>query len=492
MDPETQRNGLANQLEADSAMTRVRNLQEGALWLLAGCGAAALAQFNDGELPALALSHSQAITDSLNSADSLLIGLGAIGLTTATVGRGALRIASNKDPRFHAIDLLSDRELTFSVGRTPAFLRKVAAGRWPVMASAVVGLTALFGAIGNEIQDGPNRPIDAVVRMFPGGEDASIIVQHADAMPMLDSDLSRDFTLRVVQEAEVNSISTTPFVVSLGHISSDDEVDKGESTLAYGLPVDPTSPVYWDGNMGCEDIPIIIDTASGYEVGQKGLALQGSTVEIVGEATDMSAINRVGIIADIKAVQTCFEKSPNVSGIVLDSSKQDTQSIAELANAGINESMTAITVDDMRRNSEEFWQNNVKPLTNIFALVAGVVNYIAISINISDRLHRNRRELVTKLEEGVSPSVIGSMEMARNMKELPLATVLGTVASWAVSPFISLAVLGTQSSVGVREVLAGAGVVFGSSVIALAGKVGTQKRIFKSLGLRSTNAKGGM
>lgn len=479
--------GLSARFESDLNSQRRTGLITGIGMAAAGAAILGASRLpGQAELPSAVFPYSGEVADAINGVDTVLSAVGVVGLSSALVGVGALKVAGYYDQRAGAIDALTDRELTPELRRRSALLSMLAAGRWPIMGSAVVALTSLFGAIGNEIEVGPNRPIDAMVEIFPGADNSQVVVQYGSAMPMVDSHISPQLTENLVSEARVRGVAAMPYVINLGAISDGREES---NTLTFGVPMGEGDPANWDVGSSCDSFPIIIDSSSGIELGQQGVVLNGSPTEVIGTVDGSSAINRIGVIADIEAVQVCLEKNPTTTGVAIDAPDGMTQEIIELANQTIGETVTSISSDDLRSNSQEFWRNNVKPLTNIFALIAGIVAYVSISRDISDRLFRNRRELKMKLEEGVPSAAIAAMETARTMKELPLATLLGTAAAWAASPLISMAVLGTQAVVGMKEAMAGAGVVFGSSVIALARKVGTRNRIHRSLGANNSTGR---
>lgn len=428
------------------------------------------------------LPFSEPAMNALNNVDNVLEAAGAVGLTASLFAVGALKIAAARNPQLEAIDKTTSADLSPGGSARPhRWLRRLAAGRLPVIASLAAGLTMLSGAIDQEITKGPTDSITAVAENFPGGQDTRLIVQDATALPMTQSTVTGVLTGAIINEASERGIDAMPFVENLGAVTSNDEV---LTSITYGMPTPADSPLNWEASDGCEVIPVMVDSKSGLELGQDDVRLQGVPVEIVGEVSGMSAINRVGIAADLNAIQQCIEKgNPNFYGVALDASVQEAQEILVKANANIGEVAAAISLDDYKQNSEDFWEKNVKPLTNIFALIASTLAFVSIANDISMRILRSRPQLANILATGISHNQIRLMETARALKEVPLATLLGFGGSVIASSAISAVVFGTQAAVGIREGLAGAGAVFLSSLGALFAKVGTKAKIYKSVGL---------
>jgi len=154
------------------AMSRFR-VGVGVVFML--CAMAVVAVLASGTWVSGALSRPMAfrplVQDALNHVQDVLAVAGAVLLALALVG--ATKVAAAGSPRAAQVDSWSSHEMTDLGHRRAGPLRRFLpagfAGGVPAVAAAGVCLAILTTSIGNEVSNGPNRPIVAVLdRVAPG------------------------------------------------------------------------------------------------------------------------------------------------------------------------------------------------------------------------------------------------------------------------------------------------------------------------------------
>jgi len=431
----------------------------------------------------LDLPYIEPVMIAINGVDNALELAGTVGLPTAIAIVGLNKIRALTKPKASLADQLSGGEMTATNSnedkklRIP-ILRRLGTGKFPVVTFAAAAIASLTAAIGTEVTEGPSRPIYTIAQHTPGGVEGQLIVQNDGAMPMVQSVLSAELTRNIMQEAKNRGVNAALIAQNLGTIT-----DKGNNrtSLTFGLPLPDNSPAQWSPEQTCEVLPLIIDEKAAISKGSQDIELQGATVKIVDTINDLSAINRIGAIADIDAVQTCLEKSNNAYAVALDADSEQVKEILTVANSETQEQATVISFEKYQENSAAFWEKNVKPITNIIALMSGVMAFVSIGGNISLRIARNRRELGTLLASGVTEKYIRWVETLRALKDATTASVLGASAAVVTSSFVSMAVYGMKASVGVKEAMVGAGTVLIGSISAILARLGTSRKVQRSI-----------
>lgn len=419
------------------------------------CGMAAtgvlIAGSLDDERFAQEMPFSETAQNVVNSVDDVLGTTGTIVLPASLLGIGAVKLGAVRSSRLRSIDKRSSQELSDDGHSRPGVvrrsLRSVAAGSMPVVVGASAAVGALTTGIGTEITEGPSRPITSLDN-FAKGE--SMIVQYEGAMPMLESKLSEGLADSVTQSAAAHDIGVT--AVSLGLHSL---VYKGDSRTALTLGVSESRLPYELRSSDCDDIPVLVDEAARIENGAT-IHLNGIETYVVGEAKDISATNRIGVVMSQEALENCINKNDEVQShaLVLDTDLVSAQEVLDDANAS-DEIATVISKDRYVENSEDFWESNVKPITNTLALVGLMTSFIAMGGNAVSRMLRNRRELAAKLAAGESVNRFRVTELVRAAKDGVLGSTVGVTAAAALTVPVNALESGMRAGLGLHEAMVG-------------------------------------
>lgn len=434
------------------------------LWLGLGATALAIGLGAVGIMADGAASHSTFsysvpfypnAQKAINSVDGILadIGEGLVPLSFLTAG-GLMVAASRKKGSAESINNWSSTELSDDENKNTKrkqIMKHVAAGSIPVLASLGAGLATFSSSIGEAITNGPSRPIEALGNIAPGN---SWIVQDANAMPMVQSNLSANLVSSIIKTAKTENVKATPFNLNLGDFQY-----KGQNftSLAIGIEASKSSPIYWNDSQGCNTVPVSIDKVSAIPI-DSTIKLDGVNANIVEETSNISAINRVGIVMDAEAMATCINQEPNnMHAVVIDSSVAEAQKILGEANTN-DEPATVITKQQYIKNSADFWRANVKPITNVLSLVSLGLAGVAMAGAAGARLYRNKRQWAQKLADGMSMNVIRSTELMRGVKEGIAASVIGVTGATLITPIVGIFESSFKPGAGYKEWFVGGAV----------------------------------
>lgn len=446
-----------------------RLLIGGAFVGMAAAAAFGMSELHDSETHITAdVPFIQEVQDVVSNIDDGIKVVGEVGLVGAFTAIGGVKIASRWNPTAKAIDFASSREASrdgkngSALGRR--VLRATFAGSIPVLASVGAGLGAFTGAIGTEVSEGPSRPIEAFGDLAPG---QAMIVQYDGAMPMVQSSINPQLGKAVQLEAARRNVPSTPIDLNLGSLTRQD--GQKFSDLTIGVNVPEYSPLAWKPGEGCKLIPVAIDKSAGIEKGEV-IMMNGISANVVDTMEDASAINRIGITADREAVKTCLNQNPENGdhAIVLDTTPEEAGQILAAARTTSDAPAAVITKDQYKANSEEFWVSNVKPITNVLAIVAGLVAVVAIGANVGARTLRNRNELAMDLVRKISSTKLRAAELLRATKDGALSSMIGVIAATTITPVASTIVAGFRAGVGYKEAMMGVAVGVGGTLIGAA------------------------
>jgi len=253
---------------------------------------------------------------------------------------------------------------------------------------------------------------------------------------MLDGSITRGLSEKIINIAHSDNIQSSSFTKYLGTLTTSGQ---SLSTLEFGIAVPNKSPLYWDSGVGCRNMPVGIDRSARIKKGSE-IDIDGVNAVVTSETSGMSAIGRVGVVMSEQAMNDCIEKEPNgpVYAVGMDTSLSNGKKILEQAEhntPSATPSATVITKDQFIQNSLNFWEANVKPITNTMAVFSGLFALVAMSGAITGRLVRNKRELASMSAAGMKTSVIRGTEIMRAAKDSIVATVFGGAIS-LITPFI--------------------------------------------------------
>ncbi len=394
---------------------------------------------------------------SINSLDGYLAKFGEISFPTVLGGIGLTKIFANKNSKLDFIDKISSKEMISDSARkesrTKKILQKCFAGKIAILAAIGVALASFSVSVGNEVSNGPERPIVALMKEIPGN---TLITESSQAQPMLDGQLSSSLINRIEMDAKEKGINAIPFTKNLGEITLSD--GKTYNTLEFGFEPNRTSKIYWRVSEGCNNIPVYVDRSARIPV-NGNINIDGVNANVVGEINGYSAIGREGVEMSDQAMKDCIEKDINAPdyAIVLDSSAKEAQQILDESNIN-HEAATVITKNQYLNNSLKFWEGNVKPITNTMALFSALFAFVAMGASMAGRLVRNKRELAAMSASGIKNNVIRASEILRAAKDSVIATISGCSIS-LLTPFIVNSIeAGFRAGIGLEELAVGAAV----------------------------------
>ena len=490
--------GIANSELADQALAqlersdnrerRIRNTVAGLF--LAG-GAVAAWGVGSGEASHFKfdrpMPYIETLQRDINNIDNVLETVGIAAFILGVAGIATLKLGAQKDTRLQVIDQWSSRNMSedrLNPNRSASkrALEATFAGRIPVMTCIGAGLAVFAGSIGSEVSDGPQRPIEKALASFTSGE--TMIVNYAGAMPMVESNVPRQVADNVVRETTKQGIKASVLDENLGVLT------KGAqqlSDLAIGVQLPQNSPISWNIEKGCKSIPIGIDVGAGIELGQK-VEVNGVSAVVAQKIPGISATNRVGVVMEQSAMATCLRGNENapVHAVIVDAAPEKVQELVNQANVG-HVPLAVITKAQYLNNSQKFWESNVKPITSVLALFAGIFASAVAGSKMRESLVRDRREWAAKLVNGNSQAMIRATEFTRVLKDGVLATIIGGgIATFATPVVVNTLESGFQASVGLKEFAVGSAIAIAGSIAgALKSLVNPKKIIRPEESLRS-------
>ena len=393
----------------------------------------------------------------MNSLDGYLAKFGEVSFPTVLAGIGLTKIFANKNSKLDFIDKISSKEMVSESVHKESFLKKVLqnsfAGRAAILAAIGVTLASFSVSVGNEVTNGPERPIVALMDKIPGD---TLITESAQAQPMLDGQLSSSLVGRIEENAQSKGINAVAFTKNLGEIT----LKNGETynTLEFGFETPKTSKIYWTVTDGCTNIPVYVDRAARIPL-NSNISIDGVSAIATGEINGFSAIGREGVEMSDQVMKDCIQKNINAPdyAVVLDTSPNEAKQILDESNTN-HEAATIITKSQYLKNSLKFWEGNVKPITNTLALFSGLFAFVAMGASMAGRLTRNKRELAAMSASGINNGVIRASEILRAAKDSVIATIVGGSIS-LVTPFIVNSLeAGFKAGIGLEELAVGAAV----------------------------------
>lgn len=439
-----------------------RNSRVVGIGMIAGAAAVGLSLMS-GDLSHLAVSHSmpfiETVQKTINGVDGdlALFGEVAFPITLGTIGFS--KFFSRNSRRLQYMDEISSKEMS-NEGKNKnhplrRFLERTFAGKVAVLAAVGVALGSFSSSVGNEVSNGPQRPIvQALNKLAPGD---ALIVQDSAEEPMLDGQISNQLTTSIMNNAKSSGITASILTKNLGNITVPNS-GKSYSTLEFGTEIANSSDIFWSVSSSCNNIPIEVDNSSSIKKGTE-VKIDGVNARVVNTLDGFSAIGRIGVVMSEEAMRTCIQKDENapVYGVVINGSVEEARKVLNSSNLS-GESATVISKEQYIQNSFNFWESNVKPITNTMAVFSGLFAFMAMSGAMTSRMIRNRREIAAMSASGVKSSVIKGAEIMRAAKDSVVATTVG----WSIAlltPFIvNTTELGFKASIGIKDLGVGAAI----------------------------------
>ena len=181
---------------------------------------------------------------AVDSVDNVLFRFGEVAFPAVLGTVGISKLLASRYPKFDYADTISSREMVSDHNQSSErfgrkVLRKVFAGKIAVLASIGVALGSFSASIGNEVSNGPQRPIEyALNNIVPGNE---LIVQDQSAQPMLDGGISMNLANRIqTLDQKLYHSSAEILTKNLGNIRTS---KSSYSTLEFGTQVPRSSRI---------------------------------------------------------------------------------------------------------------------------------------------------------------------------------------------------------------------------------------------------------
>ncbi|MBC7546237.1 hypothetical protein H7171_00655 [Candidatus Saccharibacteria bacterium] len=423
-----------------------------------------------------AMPFIQSLQDFISGVDGSLAIVGGIVLPVALCIEGVVklgagtRLGGRYKGKLATIEDWSSSELNnekkssqhASVRLGQTVLKRVVAGRIPVVASAGVFLAAFSTSIGTEVSEGPQRPIEAALTSLTPGD--TLITGFDGAMPMVESRITQDLGSRITETATAMGVKTHILDLDLGTIDKDGQT---LTNLALATNLPPTSNLSFNYARDCgkKPIPVGVDSTAGMKVGDE-LKISGFDAQVAQIVEKFSASNRVGVVED-EAAMKCMKKSElgPVHAVVVDAPLEVGQAILAQANTR-GEVAAVITKDRYLQNSKNFWVSNSKPITSVLSLFAGLVSVVAMRSSMRENMVRSRRNWAQKSARKMSDGMIRGTEAMRALKNGIAATFFGSlIAVPTTAVVLNTLESGFQAGVGLKELGVGAAVGIGGSII---------------------------
>lgn len=477
--------GLGQQLEqAEAGHNRLRRFVAGCF--LGGAAVAAMA-VGSGEASQLVFTqtmpYNEAAQHLVNNLDTALAGVGEVSLPLALGTIGFTKWGAKNNPQLDAADRWSSQDMGASAsslkGRFHRGLRTTFAGRVPVMAAVGVAAAIFSTSLGEEVGNGPQRAADKALSALAPGD--AMVVGYEGVMPMVQSNISYDLADNVLRVAKKEHVPGQVLDDDLGQLTTPS--GQNLSDLSFGIDeakIPAGSSLRWNPAEGCNDIPVAVDSIAGVSEGSQ-VQVNGVNAEVVQELNGVSATNRIGVEMDQQAMATCLHKSPDgkapVYSVVLDTSVNNARDILHQANAD-GETSTVISKQTFLDNSRQFWEANVKPLTSVLEIFAGVLAFVAMGSSLRERMIRSRREWAAKSAAGVSDAMIRGTELLRAAKDGVLASAVGIAGATATPFVVNSLESGFRAGIDLKSAMVGCAVgIVGSLAGALRSVVRPQKII---------------
>lgn len=407
-------------------------------------------------------TFSQTEQNMINNFDSELSKLGEDLSLVALGSIGLIKLVAAKNKRLSVIDQWSSKDMTSDgINRHEILsnvLQKTVAGKIPLVLAGGVMLGSMSSAIASAVTNGPKTAIEGFTKAMPG---KTFVVEYPNNFTMTDGVISGNLATKIEQKSQQEGITAFSFGFNLGELNFRNNT---LSDLALGLPVSKTSTLFYDTNQGCKDIPVYVDSSAHIPKKSK-ILINGFSAKVTGQASNISASNRVGLEMSLTAMDDCLLKNTSgpVTGIILNTSEKNAKQIVNLVNTR-NEQVSIITKSQYEENSINFWDSNVLPLISVLEIASLALVAVYAKQASKEQITRLRREWAIKSASGVSNNVIRSTEVLRAVKNGTAASIVGSSLTMLLTPeVINSLVSGINYSVDYKNLMVGSAIGIGGA-----------------------------
>lgn len=399
------------------------------------------------------------ITTGIVEANAALRSFAPYALAAGVGAQLAYRIKAETSPPALQIWEYSSHEYTVDYDankrvRLPR-VRKLLAGT-ALVASAVAFMGG-SAAIEDEVSNGPNRPLDALLNdLGAQGGDSAIIVDDEGAMFMLDGRVSQAAIADLQTEVR-DSATFVPFGKDLPNIQTN---DKNLSGLVIGVGESTNA------GETCEEVRVSADEAADVEVGEI-IEINGVEAEVRDVINGTSSMNRVTAVTDLETYNNCIIGNPDApyfGAVVEGMTVEETNNL--IGRTEYDEDIVAITRDQFVENNRKFWQANGTPILLQEILYLGAFAGLAMAASLRNNLQRNIKEISTLFAMGVGEAQLKSIETLRALRRTLKSSVIAAPLVPLLAAGVNAAERGLQVGVSVRDVAVGYTVALASSIIS--------------------------
>lgn len=352
-------------------------------------------------------------------------------------------------------------------GRISRRVRAFTAGT--LLTTAGVGIIGSLDAVGQEVVEGPSRPIEHVMRLLSGESHASVIVQNQEAMFMNQSFVDGKKLDWLIRLATKKGIAISKFQTSFMNLEDSHGHDNSALIIAVqgnteGAPKSPPDCT--------QPLPVTVDQAANTAVGER-IKLNG--VEAVVEAIDHnnSSMNRIGVLMsqDALACITGIGDLPPYGAVF---SPRYSDRVRDLM-LQVDLSGQAVIVDanQLTQMNVSFWAKNAAAIF----LIAKILTALGLGLGAiglkQSQLHQYHSEISSMMADGNNANAIGAVESFRALSESLRGAVLGTGPAVLLPIFFNMAVIGLDVETGLRNITLAT--MFMAIANGMAGYVGSLK-----------------
>lgn len=396
---------------------------------------------------------------------------GAAILVGAFIMSKVAKVVSNK---WTQIDKLASAELSYKPTRHQTKLGKFVRGMVAGTALTAVGsgFVGALDAVGEEVQEGPNRPIATLIEeqrhgaynLLGTGANSSILSSNKEAMFMNTQYIDRRKLDNLSKAAAEAGINVSPFYTSFANYENADGIDNSALVI---VPGENTVSANCD-----EPLRVSVDKTGGSKIGDQGL-LNGVPIVVTQVTGDSSSMNRVGIKMDESsfACYTGIDNMPYFGAVV---NRYDGQPVNQdamdglIIESGLHNKAVLIDAASFKDVNKDFWSKNAAAIFLISKiLTASAIGLGAAGLKKS-YIQNQRREISMMLADGGTKFDIQVIESLRALKEGLVGGAAGVLAAPVIATVFNAAVNGLEA--GITPQNAAEGVVFVSLVNLYAAK----------------------
>lgn len=331
-------------------------------------------------------------------------------------------------------------------GRISRRVRAFTAGT--LLTTAGVGIIGSLDAVGQEVVEGPSRPIEHVIRLLSGVSHASVIVQNQEAMFMNQSFVDGKKLDSLITLAAKQGIAISKFQTSFMNLEDSHGHDNSALIIAVqedakGVPKSPQDCT--------QPLPVTVDQAANTATGER-IKLNG--VEAVVEAIDdnNSSMNRIGVLMsqDALACITGIRDLPPYGAVF--SPRYSARVRDLMLQVDLTGQAVIVDANQLTKMNDAFWARNAAAIF----LIAKILTALGLGLGAiglkQSQLHQYHSEISSMMADGNNENAIAVVESFRALSESLRGAVLGIIPALLLPIIFNMAVIGLDVETGLRNI----------------------------------------